>query len=88
MLDDLLKEKKITRREHKLFTLFNSELGYECLCTMMDETFMEEPIEGEMTGERFAFYDGRRSLLRSIKANLDKIRYLLKENNHVRPESE
>ena len=76
MIDGLLKLKKISPKEHKLFQLFNTELGHEVLADMMDESFMEEPLEEQMNGVIFAFYDGRRSLLRSIRATLDKINKL------------
>ena len=83
MVEDLLKAQKISPREYKLYSLFGTQLGYECLSIMIDEAFMEEPLEEEMTGVRFAFYDGRRSLLRAIRTIVDKVHSIIKENNYV-----
>lgn len=83
MIEDLMKAQKISPREYKLYSLFGTQLGHECLSEMMDEAFMEEPLEQEMTGTRFAFYDGRRSLLRSIRTVIDKVNTIIKENNYV-----
>lgn len=88
MIEDLLKANKITPNEYKLYCLFGTELGRECLDIMIEESFMEEPLEKEFSGVRFAFYDGRRSLLRSIKTILEKVYQLVKENNYVRPEQQ
>jgi len=76
MIDDLLTTKKITPKEFKLYQLFGTALGHEVLTNLMDEAFMEEPMEEQMNGVLFAFYDGRRSLLRAIRTTLDKINYL------------
>lgn len=86
MIDDLLKAQKISPKEFKIYSLFASELGHECLSIMMDEAFMEEPLESEFTGVRFAFYDGRRSMLRSIRTVVEKVNTIIKDNNYVRPE--
>lgn len=81
-LNKLVESKKISPREFKLYSLFSSELGQECLKDMIEETFMEEPLEQEFTGVRFAFYDGRRSLIRAMKVTVEKVRAIIKESNY------
>ncbi len=53
---------------------------------MMNEMFWEEPQETIMTGEILAFYDGRRSVLRGIKANLEKVQAEI--NKQLTPEAD
>ena len=89
MIEELLDAKLISPSEFKLFKLFSSELGRECLKTMIDEMFWEEPEEQLMTAETLAFYEGRRSVLRAIKAILEKVQSIINkqltpvENNNV-----
>jgi hypothetical protein len=84
MIEELLKAKKISPSEFKLYKLFTSEIGSECLKTMMDEMFWEEPIEELMTAGVLAFYEGRRSVLRGIKSTIDKVQILI--NQQLTPE--
>lgn len=81
MIEALLESKKISPQEFKLYKLFASELGMECLKTMMSEMFWEEPDEMNFTREHFAFYDGRRSVLRGIKATIDKVDEHIRKQN-------
>lgn len=85
MIEELLDAKIISPDEFKLYKLFSSEIGSECLKTMMNEMFWEEPTEELMTGEVLAFYDGRRSVLRGIKANLEKVQAAI--NKQLTPEA-
>lgn len=81
MLDDLLGTKRITQAEYDLYVLFQSnELGRKCLNRMIDEAFMDEPKEKEFSGEGFAFYDGRRSVLRDIRRAIDHVNYVISES--------
>ncbi len=81
MIEALVNAKLISPQEFKLYKLFASELGSECLNTMMNEMFWEEPNEEYFTEAHFAFYDGRRSVLRGIKANIDKVQAAINKNN-------
>lgn len=85
MIEELLDAKKISPEEFKLYKLFTSELGCECLKTMMNEMFWEEPNETLMTEGVLAFYDGRRSVLRGIRATLDKVQAMI--NQQLTPEA-
>ncbi|HSS96999.1 MAG TPA: hypothetical protein VLK33_08215 [Terriglobales bacterium] len=69
--------------EYKIFSLFNCELGYEVLMEMRDRAFFEEPGADDFSGERFAWCDGRKSVLREIMATVEKVRSIIKEANHV-----
>ncbi len=81
MIEQLENAKMISPKEHKIYKLFTGELGAECLRTMMDELFWEEPSEEFFTEAHFAFYDGRRSVLRGFKATIDKVdAYIRKQN--------
>lgn len=79
MIDELLDAKLISPEEFKLYKLFGSELGQECLKTMMQELFWEEPAETNFTGLHFAFYDGRRSVIRGFKATIEKVDAIIKK---------
>ncbi|CAB4127744.1 hypothetical protein UFOVP98_17 [uncultured Caudovirales phage] len=81
MIDDLLNSNKITPSEFKLYRLFTSELGESCLKTLMEELFWEEPNENDFRGETFAFYDGRRSVIRGIVATIQKVEHIIHEQN-------
>jgi hypothetical protein len=90
MIDELLDSRQISPKEFKLYKLFTSELGGECLKTMVDELFWEEPQEEYFTEAHFAFYDGRRSIVRGIKSVVDKVQTLINkqltpEDTNVRP---
>jgi hypothetical protein len=75
--EELLDARKISPEEFKLYKLFSSELGSECLRTMMNEMFWEEPGETLMTEGVLAFYDGRRSVLRGIKSTIEKVQSII-----------
>lgn len=89
MINELLEAKKITESEHDLYVLFQvNELGRKCLDRMMRESFMDEPLHTEFSGVGFAFYDGRRSVLRDINRALLKVEFVLKEQNNVGTEQQ
>lgn len=81
-INNLIQVKKISEQEFKVYSLFASELGQDVLKQMMNEAFMEEPMDKDFKGATFAFYDGRRSLLRSIKTTVERVQHILKENNY------
>ena len=71
----------ISPTERKLYDLFSSDLGRECFKEMQNELFWEEPEECEFSGVKFAFYDGRRSVLRNIKCTVEKVEHILRKQN-------
>ena len=84
MIDELLKAKKISDSEFKLYKLFSSELGVECFKRLMEEMFWEEPAEEQMRVGVLGFYEGRRSVLRGIKSTVDKVQSIV--NQQLTPE--
>ena len=83
MIEGLLTSKKITPGEADIYMLYQAnELGRKCLERMTLDTFMDEPTEKEFGGEGFAFYDGRRSVIRDIRRTIIKIEILIKEANN------
>lgn len=84
MIEDILKAQKISQAEHDIYMLFQAnELGRKCLDRMMQDSYMDEPLEKEFNGVGFAFYDGRRSVFRDIRRTLLKVEFILKEMNNV-----
>lgn len=81
MIEKLLDSKQISPKEFKLYKLFGSELGCECLKEMMDELFWEEPDENLLTEGVLAFYEGRRSVLRGIKSVIGKVDMIIKKQH-------
>lgn len=81
MIEQLLDSKQISPKEFKLYKLFGSELGCECLKEMMDELFWEEPDESLLTEGVLAFYEGRRSVLRGIKAVIGKVEMIINKQH-------
>jgi len=80
MIEEILKAKKITPEEHDVYMLFQAtELGRKCLDRMMHESFMDEPQDKEFSGVGFAFYDGRRSVLRDLSRTIKKVQLIIKE---------
>jgi hypothetical protein len=79
LIEELLDAKKISPQEFKLYQLFSSPLGAECLATMVKEMFWEEPPETLMTEGVLAFYDGRRSVLRGIKSTMEKVQTMINQ---------
>ncbi len=84
MIKELLEAKKISPEEFKLYRLFASELGVEVLKNMKEEIFWEEPSDINFSGQTFAFYDGRRSVIRAICATLNKVQAII--NSQLTPE--
>jgi len=84
MIEDLLKAKKISPEEFDLYMLFAAnELGRKCLDKMLNDTYMDEPLEKEFSGVGFAFYDGRRSVFRDIRRTIINVENIVKEQNNV-----
>lgn len=79
MIDHLVEAKLITPKEFRLYNLFNSYLGQEVFKEMKEELFWEEPDETLMTDQVLGFYEGRRSVLRGIKATLEKIEAMIQK---------
>ena len=83
MVEDLLNAKKISPEFYELYMLFQAnELGRKVLARMTREAFMDEPKPTEWSGEGFAFFDGRRSLIRDIHGALTFIEEALKEQGN------
>jgi hypothetical protein len=81
MIETLMEAKLISPNEMKIYQLFTSDLGRECFNQMKEELFWEEPEDSSMTCTTLAFYEGRRSILRGIKAVIDKVETLIAKQN-------
>ena len=81
MINELLESNKISPSEFKLYQMFTSPLGHEVLTGLMEELFWEEPSDYDFKGTTFAFYDGRRSVIRGIKATIKKVEHIIHEQN-------
>jgi hypothetical protein len=81
MIETLLEARLITPRENKIYQLFTSDLGRECLITMQEELFWEEPTEDLMNAAVLGFYEGRRSIIRGIKSVIEKVENLIHKQN-------
>jgi hypothetical protein len=89
MIETLMEAKLISPNELKIYQLFTSDLGRECLNHMKEELFWEEPEDSSMTCTLLAFYEGRRSILRGIKSTIDKVEALIhKQNLEIQDERE
>jgi hypothetical protein len=93
MLDDLLKAKKITSEQYEAYMVFHmSEVGRNWFNRMLMETFMSEAPPELMLAGALAHLEGRRSIIRQIKLDIDTVEQLLAEGNYVgsepRPEPE
>lgn len=83
MIDKLLTGKMISQSEHDLYQLFQAnELGRKVINVLMHESFMDEPTHKEFSEVGFAFYDGRRSILRDIHRSIIKVETFLKEDGN------
>lgn len=81
MIEQLMEAKLISPKEFKLYRLYSSELGQQCLKEMEEELFWEEPEEVLMTEGVLGFYDGRRSVLRGIKTTIKKVEAMIHKQN-------
>ncbi len=81
MIQELMEAKLITPKEFKVYRLFSSEIGQEVFKEMKEELFWEEPDESMMTDQVLGFYDGRRSILRGIKATMDKVEAIIQKQH-------
>ena len=88
MIETLMEAKLISPREFKLYQLFTSDTGRECLLIMQEEMFWEEPTEELMTAGVLGFYEGRRSVLRGIKSVIDKVETLFHKQNLEKQQKE
>ncbi len=80
MIDQLLQAKKIDQKQFELYQLFHlNELGRKCLAWLMEGTYMDEPTDTEFSGVGFAYYDGRRAVLREIRRAVLFVEEKLKE---------
>jgi len=83
MIDQLLQAKKIDDKQYEAYQLFHlNELGRKWLYRLMDGTYMDEPTGMEFSGVGFAFYDGRRALIREIRNAILFVEEKLKEALH------
>lgn len=85
MIDDLLEAKIISPHEFKIYKLFTSELGSECLKEMVERSFWEEANPDHSSGEAFAFVEGRRSVIRAIKCTVENVQAEI--NKQLSPEA-
>lgn len=84
MIEKIFESGKISPKEYKLYLLFHlSEGGREWLDDAIQKTFMEEPGDAEFNAVGFAWFDGRRSLIRNIIKTIEKVTSILKEENYV-----
>lgn len=81
ILDSLLNAKKITKEEHEVYLLFNSDLGNKWFKANLIASFMDQPNPIGGRGEEYAYADGRRSVFRDIHYIINKIETLISENN-------
>lgn len=83
MIDQLLQAKKIDEKQYEFYQLFHlNELGRKVLYRLMDGTYMDEPAEQDFSGVTFAFYDGRRAIVREIRSAILFVEEKLKETLH------
>ncbi len=89
MLEELLKANKISNDDAEIYQLFAcSVLGQKWLKRLSHETFMEEIPQEYLTGQRVAFADGRRSMLRQIHYAIDYVNSKIKEQENDNGRSE
>lgn len=89
MLEELLKANKISSEDAEVYQLFAcSVLGQKWLKRSTHETFMEEIPKEYLTGQRVAFADGRRSMLRQIHYTIDYVQSKIKEQENDSGRSE
>jgi hypothetical protein len=81
MIEKLLQARKISQADFDLYTHYQvNELGRKLLGQGTMKTFMDEPSETEFTGERLAYYEGRRSVFKDIHEAILRIEQLIKES--------
>jgi len=84
MLEQLVEAKKIPPEAYELYMLFQAnELGRKVLERMTIESFMDEAKRMEFGDQTFAFYDGRRSLIRDIRWSITLVEDAIKEATNV-----
>ena len=81
MLEKLVELKKITVEQMEDYILFaTTELGRKSLNRMFKDTYMDEPSTKDLfKGVGFAYFDGRRSLIRDIQRTINFVEAKLKE---------
>jgi hypothetical protein len=66
-LDDLLETGKINQAQYDMYALYEvHELGRKLLRHGMNNTFMDNVPLKELSGERLAYNEGRRSIFREV----------------------
>lgn len=86
MIDKLISAGIVGSKEYEAYQLFHlNELGRKWLYQMMDGTYMDEPAEQDFSGVAFAYYDGRRALIREIRRMILFVEEKLKEALHDGP---
>jgi hypothetical protein len=86
--EKFIRANKVDPFEYQIFSLFNTAEGHALLMEMRDRAFFEEPGQQEFTAERFAWCDGRKSVIRELLITVEKIRTIIKEENYVGSELE
>lgn len=86
MIDELLRANRIDQKQYELYQLFQvNELGRKCLAWLMEGTYMDEPTAKEFSGVGFAYYDGRRAVLREIRNAVLFVEEKIRESMNDRP---
>lgn len=84
MIEELLKAKKITPEQYKIYFLFQvNELGRELFEDMMSHYFMDLPPIGLLDESKSAYYVGRCSVLKDWYTTILFVREQIKELNNV-----
>ena len=81
MIEDLLKANKILPEDFNLYQHYQvNELGRKLLAQGTMNTFMDEPPETEFTGERLAYYEGRRSVFKDIHEAILRVEEMIRKS--------
>ena len=81
MIEDLFKANKIDAADYDLYCHYKvNELGRKLLSQGTMRTFMDEPPLTELTGERLAYNEGRRSVFRDIHEAILRIEEIIRKS--------
>jgi hypothetical protein len=81
LIEDLLKANKILPEDFNLYQHYQvNELGRKLLAQGTMNTFMDEPPETEFTGERLAYYEGRRSVFKDIHEAILRVEEMIRKS--------
>ena len=79
MLDQLIKDKKISLKEHRIYSIFGMEdRGIELLKMYKKELFEAVPQDINALGT-LAFLEGRRNVFKEIDFTIERINKLLEK---------